>query len=89
MSTVHLIIHGKVQGVFYRASAKRMAEQSNIKGWIRNSPEGNVEIIAQGADEQVEKFIHWCKQGPSGARVDNCLVEPAEEQPFHTFNIVH
>jgi len=89
MSTVHLIIQGKVQGVFYRASARKMADQLDVRGWVRNGYEGNVEIMAQGADEQVEKFIHWCKQGPPAARVEKITVEAVAEQSFLAFNIVH
>lgn len=74
MTTTHLLISGKVQGVFYRASAKKMADQLGVKGWIRNKPDGNVEAMVQGDDNILNRFIAWCKTGPNGARVSSVQV---------------
>jgi len=54
--TVHLVISGKVQGVFYRASAKEQAEKLQINGWVKNTKEGNVEVLASGSEESLLKF---------------------------------
>lgn len=89
MAAVHLIIQGKVQGVFYRVSAKKTAASLSIIGWVRNTQEGHVEIIAQGEEEQLQQFINWCKRGPSTAQVENVITEQAEEQPFKEFKILH
>ena len=75
MKTIRLIIKGKVQGVFYRATAKDVAHMLGVKGWVKNLPDNNVEIIATATDKLLQKFIAWCKQGPPKARVDEVIVE--------------
>jgi acylphosphatase len=87
MPALHLIITGKVQGVFFRASAKKVAEGLRIKGWVKNTREGNVEILCQGENKELEAFIAWCKKGPSNATVENVKSVPAEEQPLEDFKI--
>lgn len=87
MSTVHLLIKGKVQGVFYRASAKEVADQLQLTGWVKNTREGNVEAMATGSNEQLQQFISWCKQGPSRAVVNDVQVTFKEEELFDTFKI--
>ncbi len=88
MSTIHLHITGKVQGVFYRATAKKIAHQLNITGWIKNSKDGNVEAIATGNQDQLQEFIKWCEQGPENAKVKNVVVTQEVEMPFDSFEIV-
>ena len=62
-------IYGLVQGVFYRHSAKKEAEKLNIYGFARNEPDGSVYIEAEGEEEDLKKFLSWCRQGPSAAAV--------------------
>jgi acylphosphatase len=88
MRSVQLIITGKVQGVFYRASARRKANELGITGWIKNNKDGNVEVIASGDDTQIEKFINWCKQGPDNAVVERVIVKEKENLHFKDFTIV-
>jgi len=88
MKTVRLTIKGKVQGVFYRATAKDVAELAGVKGWVRNLPDNNVEITATASEETLQKFIDWCKQGPAKARVDEVIVEELEFQEFNGFRII-
>ena len=88
MPTLHLIIIGKVQGVFYRATAGKMAKQWNISGWVRNTKDGHVEVVASGNDEQLNSFVNWCKTGPSLARVDQVEIEQTEEQRFEGFEVL-
>jgi len=88
MKTVRLTIKGKVQGVFYRATAKDVAELAGVKGWVRNLPDNNVEITATASEEILQKFIDWCKQGPAKARVDEVIVEELEFQEFNGFRII-
>ena len=57
MKTVHLLIKGNVQGVFYRATAKKMAYKLKITGWIKNTPNGDVEALASGEEATIDKFI--------------------------------
>lgn len=73
---VHLFISGKVQGVFYRATAVEVARKLGLAGWVRNLPDGRVEAVAQGDEEQIEEFIRWCRNGPPAARVEDIEVEP-------------
>ncbi len=88
MPTLHLIIIGKVQGVFYRATAGKMAKQWNISGWVRNTKDGHVEVVASGNDEQLNSFVNWCKMGPSLARVDQVQIDQTEEQGFEGFEVL-
>lgn len=89
MAAIHLIIKGKVQGVFFRVSAKKKADLFGVTGWVQNTKEGDVEIVAQGTEQQIKQFVEWCKQGPSRARVENVLTADAEEQPLKEFKIMH
>ena len=88
MKTVRLIIKGKVQGVFYRATARDVADALGIKGWVKNLPDDNVEVMATATDELLQKFIAWCKKGPPKARVDEVMVEESELQEFRGFRII-
>lgn len=88
MQTVHLLISGKVQGVFYRATAKKIAEELKIKGWIKNIPNKKVEAIIFGEPSQVNEFIKWCKQGPAGADVDDVSISDLPETDFYDFKII-
>ena len=67
---IHLVARGRVQGVFYRASAQREAKRLGITGWVKNRPDGSVEIVAEGEEDQVKDFLAWAQHGPSTARVD-------------------
>ena len=88
MNALHLIIRGRVQGVWFRASTQEAADKLGIKGWVRNTPDGAVEAHIQGEDSSVEKMLSWCYHGPPGARVDHIdisRVNPDEE--YKAFNI--
>ncbi len=66
---IHLLIFGKVQGVWYRASARDKALELGLAGWVRNRPDGSVEIVAQGGTEALHALKDWCMEGPPLARV--------------------
>lgn len=87
MPTVHLIVKGRVQGVSYRATAKDEADRLSITGWVRNTPEGHVEITATGADAALKAFTAWCHRGPAHAHVTELITEPLKETPFPGFSI--
>jgi acylphosphatase len=87
MPTVHLLVKGRVQGVSFRASAKEEADQLSITGWVRNTPEGHVEITATGNDAALKAFTTWCRRGPAHAHVTELLSEPLPETPFPNFSI--
>lgn len=63
-------VRGRVQGVFFRASAQREARRLGVAGWVKNLPDGSVEILAEGEDEPLREFLAWMQRGPSSARVD-------------------
>jgi len=65
----HLVIHGRVQGVFFRESMRQQAVQLNVTGWARNRDDGTVEAVIQGSVESVGKLLEWAQQGPSRAKV--------------------
>ena len=81
---------GIVQGVFYRYSTKRKADELGLAGTVRNLPDGSVEIVCEGDEKQIERLIEWCRQGPSGAFVENVDVQWREKSGGLTgFSIVH
>jgi len=73
MPTIHLLIKGKVQGVYYRASAKEVADRLRVTGWIKNTREGHVEVLASGSEDDVRRFATWCKRGPERAVVSEVI----------------
>ncbi len=88
MPTVHLLIKGEVQGVFYRATAKEIADKLRVTGWIKNKWDGNVEALATGDEESLQKFIEWCRQGPKKAEVTDVIVTKKEETTFNNFSVI-
>jgi acylphosphatase len=86
--SIRLLIKGKVQGVFYRASARDMANDLGITGWVKNMTDGNVEILASGEKEQLEKFIRWCENGPRNAHVEEVIVTKADKEYATEFRII-
>ena len=67
---LHCIVKGFVQGVFFRSSTQREAKRMGVTGWVRNLPNGTVEIVAEGDDETLKDFLLWVQKGPGSARVD-------------------
>jgi acylphosphatase len=74
MRRAHFLVNGRVQGVAYRASAEHAAGAESLSGWVQNRPDGAVEGEAQGDAAAVERFLAWCRRGPSAARVDELIV---------------
>lgn len=74
-SKVHLRIQGRVQGVFFRASAMDKARALGLTGWVRNNPDGSVEVVAEGPREVVEELVAWSYQGPRHAVVTSVEVD--------------
>lgn len=86
--TVHLIIKGKVQGVSFRAYAKRVAEELGVHGWIKNTNEGHVETVAEAEAAILQQFIDWCHEGPRHADVKEVIVRETEQKGFAGFEII-
>ncbi len=86
-STLHLVIHGKVQGVFYRDSMRQAAHHLGICGWVRNKRDGTVEAMVQGAPSAIDRIVQWAHHGPERARVERVEMTPAKGQ-FNGFEIL-
>ena len=68
---VHVIIEGRVQGVFFRYRTQEMALKLDVKGWVKNRWDGSVEALFEGDKKKVDQIVQWCRRGPSQARVTN------------------
>lgn len=79
MQRRRVVVHGHVQGVFFRETTKRRAQAAGVAGWIRNRPDGMVEAVFEGEREAVERLVDYVREGPRGARVD--WVDVAAEEP--------
>ena len=71
LKQVHLFVRGRVQGVYFRASAQREARRLGLTGWVKNRVDGAVEILAEGDEEEIKELIGWSHRGPGAARVDS------------------
>lgn len=69
MIRVHLVVHGRVQGVYFRQSSAEEAGRLEVRGWVRNRRDGTVEAVVEGARAQVDAFVAWCRRGPPMAVV--------------------
>lgn len=78
MIRANLVIKGRVQGVGFRANARRKASELGLKGWVKNLRNGDVELVAEGEEALVNRLIEWCHHGPSGAYVSNVTIEKTE-----------
>ena len=90
MKRVRIVIHGMVQGVFFRANAKEAADRLGLKGYAKNLPEGAVEVVAEGPKEKLDELVAFCKKGSERARVDKVDVHIVEgSNEFEGFEIRH
>ncbi len=88
LARVNLIIIGRVQGVFYRASTLEQAQSLNLTGWVKNLPDASVEILAEGPRYALEELINWSRRGPPEAMVEDVIVRWGKYQDeFRTFRI--
>ncbi len=79
MKRAHIWVSGRVQGVYYRATTCEVAKRLRLTGWVRNLPDGRVEIVAEGPEDALKALIDWCWEGPPLARVED--VEVKWEEP--------
>ncbi|GAB4271462.1 MAG: acylphosphatase [Deferrisomatales bacterium] len=80
-----VVVGGRVQGVWFRASTQETAQSLGLRGWVRNLPSGEVEAVFEGPADRVERALAWCRRGPPAARVTSCQVAwepPRGEGPF-------
>ena len=88
MKHLDIIVKGKVQGVFYRASTKAVADQLGVKGNIKNEPDGDVTIAAEADDLALEMFLEWCHDGPEHAVITSVETIEGELKNYRNFEIV-
>ncbi len=86
-SNVNVIISGRVQGVWFRASTKQKANELGLMGWVRNTNDGAVEAVFEGEEEIVDRMINWCRHGPPMAKVKEILVKKQPIIGFNSFSI--
>lgn len=85
--TIHGYISGRVQGVFFRAHTREQARLFSVTGWVRNLPDGRVEVLASGEEAQIKHLQAWLKRGPEHAQVLKLEVEELEYQAFEDFSV--
>jgi acylphosphatase len=83
-----VIVHGRVQGVFFRDTTRRMAESRGVAGWVRNNPDGTVEAAFEGADDAVDAMVEFARDGPRGAVVESVDVADEESEGLTGFRTV-
>ena len=84
----HILVRGRVQGVGFRMHAQHQGRLLGVRGFVRNLPDGGVEIVAQGESEAVDRLVAWARRGPPAARVDDVAVESRKAtHPFDGFDI--
>ncbi len=90
MNRIRIKVRGEVQGVLYRSGTAQVARKLGLTGSVKNTPDGSVEIVAEGEKDSLEKLIEWCREGPSYAKVEDMEVsweEPTGE--FSTFDVCY
>jgi len=87
-SRAHVMISGRVQGVFFRAETQDMAQRLGLSGWVRNTRDRQVEAVFEGNNDAVGKMVQWCKKGPPAARVDHVDVDYSDYTgEFDSFSV--
>jgi len=88
LQTAHALVKGKVQGISFRAEARSLAQKLNVTGWARNTNDGAVEIMAQGAPTALAEFLQWCHKGPAAANVEEVQIDYMEpKESFTSFEV--
>ncbi|MDB4925742.1 acylphosphatase [Mucilaginibacter sp.] len=88
MKHFDITVKGKVQGVFYRASTKAVADQLGVRGTIKNEANGDVVIEAEGEPAMIEMFLEWCREGPQGAEVTTVESNEGELKNYRNFEVL-
>ncbi|MFZ8800808.1 MAG: acylphosphatase [Candidatus Nanopusillus sp.] len=88
MKAVKVIIYGKVQGVGFRNFVFLHAKKLNVRGYVKNNPDGTVEAVFEGNENNINKMIELCKKGPERARVDKIDIKEVEINNYQDFKII-
>ncbi len=89
MKCFHLIVSGRVQGVFFRDNTRRKAIALGLKGYAKNLPDGNVEVVAKGKEDKLKELVEFIKKGPGVAEVKGIEIKHKEPENFKSFEIRH
>lgn len=87
MKHLRIVVQGRVQGVFYRASTLDKAHQLQIQGYVKNQSDGSVMIHAEGVEDDLDRFVEWCWKGPANANVLKVEVKVLSLENFKGFKI--
>jgi acylphosphatase len=82
-----VLISGRVQGVFFRDTCRRVAQEHGVAGWVRNLPDGRVEAVFEGPDDQVRRVVEWARTGPRLAVVDQVAIEAEPPEGLAGFQV--
>jgi acylphosphatase len=82
-----VVVRGYVQGVFFRDSTRRVAQQRGVSGWVSNRWDGAVEAVFEGEEDAVERLVDFCRKGPRGAQVESIDVTDEEPEGLSGFNV--
>ncbi|QIK65246.1 acylphosphatase [Nocardioides sp. HDW12B] len=82
-----VVVHGRVQGVFYRDSCRQEAERLGVAGWVVNEPDGTVRVHAEGAPDAVRSLVEWCRTGPTRAVVHGVEVTDTNAEGLGSFEV--
>ncbi len=85
MEQLYICVRGRVQGVWYRASTERKANELGLTGYVQNEADGSVSIVAEGTPESLQELVQWCHHGPPLARVEKVEVKSGELKGFNDF----
>lgn len=88
-TTMHCIVRGKVQGVFFRKHTQEQARHLGVKGWVKNLTDGNVEVMVSGDKDAVEELVAWLHQGPPASNVERVDTKELAWTAFADFHIEH
>lgn len=87
MVASRVVVHGDVQGVFFRDACREEAERAGVTGWVRNRSDGAVEALFEGEPDAVARLCRWCETGPSHAHVDSVDVTEEDERGLEGFDV--
>jgi acylphosphatase len=85
---IDIVVKGKVQGVFFRGATKAVADQLGVKGYIKNEPNGDVFIAAEGDNLSLGMFLDWCNEGPEDAKVTSVESNEGELKNYRNFDVI-
>jgi acylphosphatase len=83
-----VLVHGRVQGVFFRDTTRRLAVEHRVAGWVRNRRDGTVEAVFEGEQDSVEALVRFCERGPAGASVSRLEVTEEQSEGLTDFRVV-